>query len=446
MRHLEPRNLTPLLERLYVDFMTECERSPSEGKSIARSEICVVEVTDPASSRNDDTHQIEAKLTQNRLISAVLDCWRDSPGEMLSVRNIVSRAQASPSSIAYHFENVERLYDCAQRVATMAARDWLTTQIKGMQRLPRRDLAPAVRTALFVQVLDDWCETQRVLAMARLEAAAKARRGVGGGAHGEWCELFESFWKEWAECAGMTESTELLVAFFFGESTQHLLRTERAVDYALLHENVFSLMRHLEGKDPADPMIRSMLETQTRNHGQTESHELDIVAARLLGEAGIVGLTFRAVAKEASVPLGQVAYQFGSKSELLRRAFEEIYRVEAGEAHAEPFPETREELRQVVCEGIARADQPVLRAFDEVTSHIARNPEYADMRRMVRVFPDPAAMHVVEGLLGEDRPVSSSLSAAFSSICRGLNQLALQREQEAALATSESVLQRFQRN
>ena len=52
---------------------------------------------------------------------------------------------------------------------------------------------------------------------------------------------------------------------------------------------------------------------------------MDAAAASLLTEGGVAALTFRAVAGRAGATLGQTAYYFGSKTQLLGAAFDTLY-------------------------------------------------------------------------------------------------------------------------
>lgn len=395
--------------------------------------------------RTNRRNNFEGLPTQKRLIGAVLESWRDLPKDAVSVRSIAVRAKAATSSIGYHFFSLEHLYDAAQTVAIDEANAWIAIQITAIKDCAGPASTPAVRTALFAGLIDEWCENQRALAMARLEAVINARNGKQVALHRSWNEIWKEFWIECARAMGKPEASETLEAFFFGESTQHLLRSSRLLDRALLDETVLAFMLRLDGEPVPRPALRHALEGAAEGMDLTRAayvpHELNCAAARVLLRSGVSGLTFRAVSQEAARPLGQVAYHFGSKSGLLRHAFEEIYHTAAHSSGE--VPPASPLLLQAVCREVAKADQPVLSAFDEITLHISRDPDYADICRAIRARRDPAAVRVVRDLTGGSSATALSLAAAFSSICRGLNQMTLGNISEGSAGDCQRTLVRF---
>lgn len=405
----------------------------------------MVLATNLDTSGTQNGSQTDAKPTQNRLLHAVLESWRDSPGGDVSVRSLTSLAQSSPSAIGYHFGSVEQLYESAQDAAVASAKAWLDERIGQLRPLGRTELGTVARAALIAQLVDDWCVQQRMLAMARLEAASAARRGRSERAHLAWSQLWLDHCRVFGEEIGLGSQYRALTAFVLGESTLHLLQPSRALDRALLDETALAFAQHLAGESVGTPVVRTLC-LAAHAYPQHQADDLDRAAAHVLAKSGVASLTFRAVAAAADRPLGQVAYHFGSKSDLLRRAFGEIYRAatDSGDRSTVSSPEPAQ-LLQSVCAEVSRPDQAVLGVRDEIIMHVARDSAHADMRAMLRAYPDPVAAPTLQALLGRRKPVGLSLGAAFSSMCSGFNQLSLAMAREDAREKCLQALRRFLR-
>jgi AcrR family transcriptional regulator len=163
-----------------------------------------------------------------------------------------------------------------------------------------------------------------------------------------------------------------------------------------------------------------------------------------LSTQGLAALTFRSVASRAGVTLGNASYHFGSKSRMIRRAFEHLYRSNASEP-AMASQSSAGDLLRIVVSAIAEGNQPVLRAFDEIILHISRGEDHTLLRGAIRGYRDPAATWVLEALLDAPGRVPSSLAGAFSSICRGIDHLSLAIGSAEARRVGEHALSRFWR-
>lgn len=419
-------------------------------------------ITDMDKSQNCKDYDVPD--TKLRLITALITCWSESPNDAVSVRAITGKAGLAISSIDYHFGKLEHLYVATQDHALGLAREWADARIEQATPLGGHRLSLPARTAIISGIIDDWAHGQRPLAMAAREASAAARLGGDGLAHRGWTELWLAFWSDMARILGMADTGAILAMFHDGVGTQHLLCWNRTLDLALLHEDVAALLAYCEygelGTAPVRSAYRAQVAAATAGLA-TPSHEppntLDRAAATVMQERGIAGLTFRNVAAQAGETLGRTAWHFGTKTVLLERAFEQIYRDAAGV----PPPDgsvSKEEMLGHVITAVTGGTQPILRAFDEIILHIARSPDHVPLRGAIRAYRDPAATWVLKTLLADaGRPVPSSFASAFSSICRGLDHFSLAhmecvgesdletRHRATPGAMAEQVLRRFLR-
>ncbi len=412
------------------------------------------------SQNRSDCNVSETKL---RLVVAVLACWSDSPRDAVSVRTITARAGLTASSVDYHFGKVEHLYGAAQDYALGLAQHWTDERIEQVHALQRQDLGLAARAAIVGGIIDDWAQGQRHLAMAAREASAAARGGGDCLPHRRWTDLWLAFWHDMAAALGISDAGTTLAMFHDGVGTQHLLCWNRTLDLALLHEDVATLLAFCDdGEMAPDPVRSAFRRAVDAAHGglaaasRAEPDALDRAAAAVMQDHGIAALTFRNVAARAGETLGRTAWHFGTKTALLERAFEQLYRDAAGLPPPVGGVAKEDMLAQVIA-AVTGGSQPILRAFDEIILHIARSPDHVPLRGAIRAYRDPAATWVLEGLLADSGPVALSLASVFSSICRGLDHYSLahaekpgesdqrDRHYPAPAAMAELVLRRFVR-
>lgn len=382
------------------------------------------------SQKGKKTAKIE---TAERLVAALGALWRELPQSEITLRNLASAAQCSVSAVDYHFGGLERLYVAAQDVALRAADRWMDEQIASAHALCGAALTPEARASLIAGVIDEWCEGQRPAALAWREAfaAASANPQAFADCRQQWAAMWLGFWRELSAICGLTPFGVTVALFADGEASQHLLRWNRRLDRAMLDETVLALIGHCAGACPPDAPVRSAYrhaagadyETSAATPGSNPAY--DDAAAALLVEAGLGALTFRAVAARANGSLGSVGHYFGTKSQLLRRALQRVYEKEAmvGEIGVGAFvPIDRDHLIAEAVRSIASGEQPVLRAFDEIILASCRNADLVPLRGAVRGFADPAAVWALRQLQSGAEP-SIALSAAFSSVCRGLGHI-----------------------
>lgn len=154
-----------------------------------------------------------------------------------------------------------------------------------------------------------------------------------------------------------------------------------------------------------------------RRHDPDRRNRIARAAVAVVARDGIDGLTHRAVAKEADVPLGSTTYHFADKDELLRSAIEIAQAADRDmlEATLERFsPQTdlAAALAQLI-EHLTMHDREQLLFDYELFLAARHHPALAvsarrwvdDTRDLIARFTDErtaaALIHMVEGLLVE---------------------------------------------
>jgi DNA-binding transcriptional regulator YbjK len=117
------------------------------------------------------------------------------------------------------------------------------------------------------------------------------------------------------------------------------------------------------------------------DRGELRRKEIIEAALRLIGRHGREGLTHRAVAKEAGVPLGATTYYFESRDDLLAQTLEHV-----ADSELERFKSEREQLAKIKSPGAlakfatdrlvhAATDRDALIAEYELWIEAGREPE-----------------------------------------------------------------------
>ncbi|MDX6616653.1 MAG: hypothetical protein QOD60_1744 [Solirubrobacterales bacterium] len=117
------------------------------------------------------------------------------------------------------------------------------------------------------------------------------------------------------------------------------------------------------------------------DRGERRRREIIEAALRLMGRSGRSGLTHRAVAEEAGVPLGATTYYFESRDDLLAQTLEYV-----ADSELERFKSEREQLAKIktpaalakfVTERLVHAatDRDALIAESELWIEAGRQPE-----------------------------------------------------------------------
>jgi DNA-binding transcriptional regulator YbjK len=161
---------------------------------------------------------------------------------------------------------------------------------------------------------------------------------------------------------------------------------------------------------------------------------------RVIGRAGREGVTHRAVAEEAGVPLGSTTYYFDSRDDLLGQALEHVARKEA-DRHivlGEEFRKARSarQLADMLLEQLIFEieDRDVYIAEYELWLEAGRRP---DLREPATAWCDAVQLAVagaIEKLGSTDPAADASLIVAAID---GLGERVLAREDDPAQAAAE---------
>lgn len=391
--------------------------------------------------------------TQLRLIDAILALWSQHSQAEISVRMVAGEADASVSAIDYHFGNLEHLFCAAQTVALDRASDWLCNILAEFDRFSPDAFTPEARAAVFASLIERWVGENRLLALAWREAHAAAIINPNlAGPHRQWSCLWSDFWRKCCVATGLSETPELIAFLFDGEASQHLIRWRPMLDRALLDETALAFFRFMESPVPPSCAVRHCYHRLADQEyslalGSDEAFTpIDDAAAALLSENGLASLTFRSVASRAGVTLGTVAYHFGSKSRMLRRALQRIYEGSSRQptlALIEALPSSGKAIAQTVAAATLGGKEPVLRALDEITLNLCRGGSDKALAGMIRGFRDPVGSAVLGKLIGKPELATASLVAAFSSVIRGFGHWSTAADDRDALDQGVSALEAF---
>lgn len=370
----------------------------------------------------------------------MMESWRSIPQEQLSVRSIASQANAAASAIDYHFGSLEQLSLHTQKVALGLAAHWFEARARALQPFAQAQLTPSQRAGVCAAIIDDWAEQEGALAWAAYEAASLARRhGHRDNTHREvwrqWLTLWQGFWREVAAALGIAHAGDVLFVFHQGCGPIHLLRGNRALDRALLDEDLQVLLDptlvHRSSTGAVRRTYRAAIDTAHFAATQPSAHlasrtppiRVEEAAAAILCEQGLDALNYRAVARRAGCTLGQVSWIFKSRADLLTRAFISLYNSMAMDTRPATVPPAGA-LMETTISVLVTGQIPLLNAFHDLIGHVARNPDQAMLQAPFRVFSDPAAVWVLTGLLSIDEEEAMVLSPAFAAMCRGIDYAA----------------------
>ncbi len=381
-----------------------------------------------------------------RLSQAVLEIWEHNGASSASARAISRIAQTPASGIYHHFGGLEQLFLFAHEQAQRDSERWCAARLAELDgALPlSRDAFPA----LFAALIDQWCEEARRLAFAWRECqliAARELRYVPVCDH--WAAMWRAFWEEICTRCGHRGRGAHTAYLFDGEASLHLMRWRRPVDRAALEEVCAGWndwlcgrpVRHSHWRHFAREQADLALPEQTISSGTME--QIAEAAADVLAQDGMAALTHRAVAARAGLTLGVVSYNFRSSAELVRAAFEMIYR-KAVESGGGTVPEaailTDEQLLARYSNPPPRNDR-ILPAIDELMLAAARDDNLRDFAPQLRYRRGRTSGGLLRAILGRDvTPLEAAIFSGFISgqrkTCFGLTPA------EAAKAGAQTML------
>lgn len=163
-----------------------------------------------------------------------------------------------------------------------------------------------------------------------------------------------------------------------------------------------------------------------RPRGEARRRALLEATLAVLGREGVGGVTHRAVAAEAGVPLASTTYYFGSRDELLLAAFalaveQDVSRLEREARGLAEEPLTAETLADRLAAmvlGWLSVGQPTLAAQVELYLQAARRPELSVLSRdwtraYVEALTPPLAAFAVDDPLRDARVLFAALNGLF---------------------------------
>lgn len=357
-------------------------------------------------------------------MEASLDIWELEGNSAISARSLSRLAQAPVSSIYHHFGSLEQLSLSAHEQAQRDSERWCAARLSelGDDRPLSRNGFPTLLAAL----IDQWCEEQRRLAFAWRECqliAAREARYVP--VADRWTAMWRAFWEDICARCGHPGRGAFTAYLFDGEAALHLMRWRRAVDRAGLEEMCSGWNDWLCGRAAREGDWRRFareqadlaLPEQTITSGTME--QIAEAAADVLAQDGMAGLTHRAVAARAGLTLGVVSYNFRSSAELVRAAFEMIYR-KAVASGGGPAPESAmltDEQLLARYSTVSPRNERILPALDELMLAAARDGALRDFAPQLRYRRGRTSGGLLRAILGRD--ISGLEAALFSGFVSG---------------------------
>ncbi|WP_103727632.1 TetR/AcrR family transcriptional regulator [Novosphingobium sp. HII-3] len=246
----------------------------------------------------------------------------------MSARQIALLADAPVSSIYHHFGSLEHLFSVSQEECLAAAETWCNRQV---EQIADFGGSPESWGSYFALVVDEWSYMQRPLAFAWRECQLLAHRRPNFVNLAErWHSLWQSFWERVGAQFELGSRTSAVERIFDNESLLHMLCWRRSIDRAALEERGRGLAAWLSGEPaPATPwrdfaQAQALLLMPATPSGDEITERIRQAAAHLIENAGVAGVTHRAVAGQAGLTLSTVAYKFRTKSALLKAAFDGV--------------------------------------------------------------------------------------------------------------------------
>lgn len=384
-----------------------------------------------------EPHPDTGGKTPDRIIDSVLALWERQGSSGLSVRTLTQAIDATPSSVHYHFGSFERMLDAVQRAAIDRAERWCAACLDEIAPLTpdpeeaKAEAPASVLAPILATLIDRWCAERSRLAFAWRECQLLAGRSPAfRPLLRRWEALWRDFWTAVCARCGHPDAGPMTAWLFDGESLLHMACGRRLTDRACLDELCRGWEGWLNGRPVAEgPWRRQALrearpdpaptpETDAATLGMTQA------AADIVAEQGAARLTHRAVATRAGVSLGMVSYRFRTSADLLRTAFEEIYRRmvppdegRAAQAHvdamlAEPGPEAPPYPADP--NGVANTH---MLALTELALAVARDTELSRFAHQLRYQRGRTSRHYLRAIRGG--PVSGLDAALFSSLASG---------------------------
>lgn len=323
---------------------------------------------------------------------------------------------------------MEHLFQSTQRQARDAAQAWCASRLDELASWPSDGgslaLAPVMAT-----LIDDWTCGQRQLAFAWCQCHLLALRDDAyQAARDAWRSLWSTFWTELCLRMGLPSFAAVTSHVFEATCQLHLIRWRRSIDRAALEEFCVGWARWLDGRlAPEAPWRRLARETALEASAKvadllaaSNGAAITIAqsAAAIVAEGGVAALTHRAVASRAGVSLGVVSYNFPTSAELVRAAFETIYRaiVERSSIQPEELPGRDEVVGRWRRSAIQSSNYA---ALEELMLAVARDADLREFGPQMRYLRGRTSGIHLAALLGPEVSISPLDAAIYSSLMSG---------------------------
>lgn len=387
--------------------------------------------------------------SMDRLIQAMLEACQTTGSSDTSVRSLAAAAGVPVSAIYHYFGNMEQLYVTAQEHALTLAGQWCCRQLGALDAV--RALSPQGFAPLLATLIDDLCEWHRPFVFAWRDCQLLAGRAPRHGALvRRWTDLWTQFWTDICVRCGFPECGLLTTQFVDGESLLHLMRWQRAIDRPCLDETCRGWVRWLGGELADDSEWRALAFEQAGREmppltelTQTMQRIAD-AAADIVADRGASGLTHRAVAAEAGLTLGIVSHNCHTSADLVRIAFEMIYRrtVALG---SQPSDEGDAGLALEATPATLNSPRAMLSAMDELLLAVARDPSLRSFVPQMRYWRGRTSGKMLQAMLGPDRLPSRLDAALFSGLASGMRKWCLGLDPAATDTHGQHVLDQLDR-
>ena len=399
-------------------------------------------------------HEIQEFSSQEKLIRAALDVWANQGHSAMSARTL-SRATGLPtSSIYHHFGSMEQLLQSAQAYARDAAQTWCTDRLDDLAGWPEGLGAQSIARALAVLV-DDWTSERRELAFAANQCHLLAQRDEAYlVAINSWRDLWADFWREVCGRAGLGRYAALTAHVFEATVQFHLIRWNRTIDRAALDEFCTGWGEWLSGKLAEEgPWRRHAREIALASAPEVPAQNgvaarISDAAADIVEEGGVSALTHRAVAARAEVTLGVASYNFRTSADLVRAAFNTIYRRLTEVSREGPVEQV--ERSEWTAAWRDFSSQPRrLAAMEELMLAVARDPELRDFAPQLRYLRGRSSGLQLQAQLEPGARISPLDAALYSSMISGQRRALIGRpeaEMHDSLDQAARIVARLRRD
>jgi AcrR family transcriptional regulator len=361
-------------------------------------------------------------------VQTVWDIWETGGHAAMSARALAQGAGVPLSTLYNHFPSLDHVFLQAQEDALAQATLWCAAHLEHLSFTPENpppltpDLGP-----IMAALIDEWTHGQRRLAFAWRESFLLAKRDpryqpVWQG----WRDLWSGFWQAICATCGLGEYGEWTSFVFEAEAALHMLSWRRALDRACLEELCQGwagwLGGHLVSEGPWRQFARQQALASFPDlpiRDDTAQRVAD-AAADVVEHLGMARLTHRAVAASAGVSLGMVSSRFRTSLDLVRAAFDVIYRRLATPSGDDaPVGDVEQAVPALTGEQMSLSHRL---AIEELMLAVAREAEFRPFAPQLRYLRGRTSGQVLQMMAGPGITVSRLDAAVFSDLVSGMQR------------------------